>query len=664
MSMEKKNKTKVLARFMPQTGNESNGFFSFSTLEKAVEKSILTTVTGTVFQLDAVEIATPQVDFFHRYVEPCVDKVLSGYNSSLLCYGYTGTGKTYTIFGREGDPGMAGHAMDFIMADGRVKSVTVQILEVYMEKIYDLLDGRSQSPVVQKTGICGTVSIQVEDSVHLERIVASVDRKTKKTMVHDQSSRSHCIMIFRVETQGDDGYTKIGELYLVDLAGCERLADAEKIDGLTLQESKAINKSVFAINTVIKACAENSSHIPYRDSKITMLLQRAIGGNSFTVIVLCCSQANIAETITTLRFGQRCQRVSNEILPPVILPREPGAAVETFAGTGQDEFPMMVSEVFCSDRCTRHEHECMENTITALRLELKDLNSMLDEANKTILNSTSASMFSGSYVAAKDYTEQARNHRKQESIFGKDAMCCTKGAGNYTEGAGGCIEEAGGCIEEAGDYTEEAGDKTEGARPPVGANQSKATPEKFNEEESADTNKSIGKAEKMENTKEENVYMITLNKTKMQKLIEGIDKKDVTVVSVKQNKSCVKIKGLNQNKDLFNLQQTTQPLISEPLISEPLISEPLISEPLISEPLISEPLSETTQKQTGLSKTSEAIIPEAEMANDNDKSAANKESKSESPSAREALKKEEAGVKIPTPKQGNFETTCSFCRCK
>ena len=618
--MEKKNTTKVVARFSPLFGN-NQGFFAYSGLEKTAEKSILTTVTGASFQLDAVEIATSQGDFFHRYVEPCVEKVLSGYNSSLLCYGYTGTGKTYTIFGREGDPGMAGHAMDFIMADSRVKTVTVQILEVYMEKIYDLLDGRSQSPVVQKTGLSGTVSIQVEDSAHLERIVANIDRKTKKNMVHDQSSRSHCIFIFRVETQ--DGSTKIGELYLVDLAGCERLADTEKIDGLTLQESKAINKSVFAINTVIKACAENNAHIPYRDSKITMLLQRAIGGNSFTVIVLCCSQANIAETITTLRFGQRCQRVSNEILPPIIL-AEPAAetfAASAFAESGRGDFPLLVSEVLCSDGCTRHEHECMENTIVALRLELKDLSSMLDEANKTILNSTSASAYYPQpCVAANNFKSEANDYGKEANYYGENKEPLEAHQPEKTPG---------------GFYQEE---------------ETKSDPSVEQQDAGASTlfkynlNENEEKAEPMEqnknlDTREENVYMITLDKQKMQKLIEGIDKKDLSVVSVKQNRSIVKIKGMDSNKTLLN---------PEPPQSQP---EATAGEKIVA--------AET--KAVGAAET---VVENNSESEEKNKKAAEGETKIETPNAREGLKLMETNVGIQTPEQIKFETTCSFCRCK
>jgi kinesin family protein 5 len=135
------------------------------------------------------------------------------------------------------------------------------------------------------------------------------------TDMNKQSSRSHSSFIMTItQTNNFDFTTKTGKLYLVDLAGSEKVSKTGA-KGQTLDEAKAINKSLTTLGIVIKALTDGkSTHIPYRDSKLSRILQESLGGNSKTCLIITCSPAsyNEAETIGTLRFGRRAKKVKNK----------------------------------------------------------------------------------------------------------------------------------------------------------------------------------------------------------------------------------------------------------------------------------------------------------------------------------------------------------------
>jgi kinesin family member 5 len=135
------------------------------------------------------------------------------------------------------------------------------------------------------------------------------------TDMNNQSSRSHSIFIMTItQTNNSDFSTKTGKLFLVDLAGSEKVSKTGA-KGQTLDEAKAINKSLTTLGIVIKALTDGkSTHVPYRDSKLTRILSESLGGNSKTCLIITCSPAsfNEAETISTLRFGKRAKKVRNK----------------------------------------------------------------------------------------------------------------------------------------------------------------------------------------------------------------------------------------------------------------------------------------------------------------------------------------------------------------
>ncbi|KAJ3606616.1 hypothetical protein NHX12_026137 [Muraenolepis orangiensis] len=285
------------------------------------------------FTFDAVyDGDSKQRDLYDESVRPLIDSVLAGFNGTIFAYGQTGTGKTHTMQGAWMDPDQRGvipNAFDHIFThisrsqSDRQYLVRASYLEIYLEEVRDLLDpGRAlelrESP---ETGVyvrdltsCVCKSVkeieEVMNSGNRARAVAATD-------MNEHSSRSHTLFLITVECSqpGPDGreHIRVGRLNLVDLAGSERQAKTG-VRGERLKEAAKINLSLSALGNVISALADGrSGHVPYRDSKLTRLLQDSLGGNARTVMVATLGPApqHYDETLTTLRYANRAKNIQN-----------------------------------------------------------------------------------------------------------------------------------------------------------------------------------------------------------------------------------------------------------------------------------------------------------------------------------------------------------------
>lgn len=200
--------------------------------------------------------------------------------------------------------------------------VKAAYMEIYMERIRDLLNFQeSNLPVHEdKTNgvyVKGLLDIYVNsiDEVYGVMRQGGKNRVVAHTNMNAESSRSHSIFQLTIEQKDTvTGKTKMGRLFLVDLAGSEKVGKTGAT-GQTLEEAKKINKSLSALGMVINALTDGkSTHIPYRDSKLTRILQESLGGNSRTTLIINCSPAlfNAAETVSTLRFGMRAKSIKNK----------------------------------------------------------------------------------------------------------------------------------------------------------------------------------------------------------------------------------------------------------------------------------------------------------------------------------------------------------------
>jgi len=276
-----------------------------------------------------------QVDVYNECARKIVDSVLEGYNGTIFAYGQTGTGKTFTMEGVRAIPELRGiipnsfaHIFGSIAkAEGDSRFlVRVQYLEIYNEEVKDLLgkDQNARLDVKERPD----VGVYVKDLSHfvannaddMDRImtVGNKNRSVGATNMNEHSSRSHAIFTVMIECsdKGPDGQqrVKMGKLNLVDLAGSERQSKTGAT-GQRLKEATKINLSLSTLGNVISSLVDGkSTHVPYRNSKLTRLLQDSLGGNAKTLMIANCGPAdyNYDETISTLRYANRAKNIKNK----------------------------------------------------------------------------------------------------------------------------------------------------------------------------------------------------------------------------------------------------------------------------------------------------------------------------------------------------------------
>ena len=201
-------------------------------------------------------------------------------------------------------------------------TVRVSYMEIYMEKIKDLLVPQNDNlPVHEEKSrgvyVKGLLEIYVSSVQEVYEVMrrGGSARATAATNMNQESSRSHSIFVITITQKNvETGSAKSGQLFLVDLAGSEKVGKTGA-SGQTLEEAKKINKSLSALGMVINSLTDGkSTHIPYRDSKLTRILQESLGGNSRTTLIINCSPSsyNDQETLSTLRFGVRAKAIKNK----------------------------------------------------------------------------------------------------------------------------------------------------------------------------------------------------------------------------------------------------------------------------------------------------------------------------------------------------------------
>ncbi|MCD7471728.1 Kinesin-like protein KIN-4A [Datura stramonium] len=312
--------------------------------------------------------ASPSSAMYQECVAPLVDGLFQGYNATVLAYGQTGSGKTYTMgtgFKDGFQTGLIPQVMNSLF--NKIETLKhqaefqlhVSFIEIHKEEVRDLLDSISVNKSETANGHNGKVAIpgkppiQIRESSNgvitlagsTERSVrtlkemadcleqGSLSRATGSTNMNNQSSRSHAIFTITMEqmrkTGSNDGNNNecmteeylCAKLHLVDLAGSER-AKRTGSDGLRFKEGVHINRGLLSLGNVISALGDEKKrkegvHVPYRDSKLTRLLQDSLGGNSRTVMIACISPADInaEETLNTLKYANRARNIQNK---PVI----------------------------------------------------------------------------------------------------------------------------------------------------------------------------------------------------------------------------------------------------------------------------------------------------------------------------------------------------------
>ena len=297
---------------------------------------------------------------YEQTAMPIVSGLVDGLNAAVLAYGQTGSGKTYTMMGAEpdatiiGDPhddpgvGIVPRLISDVFREIRERtqtgdrtqvSISCSFIELYMEKVRCLLQPAGGGAGWERPGTAGGYSSQnlgisrsdngallIESATQVpvqsaEEVMGVLRqgnsaRATAATLSNERSSRSHAILVLTLTQRAEDGGTMTSQLYCVDLAGSERQKKTGT-ENERLAEANKINTSLLSLGKVINMLPEKRSnpglYIPYRDSKLTRILKNALGGNSRTLVVCCCSPSSDSaqETLSTLRFGGRASCIEN-----------------------------------------------------------------------------------------------------------------------------------------------------------------------------------------------------------------------------------------------------------------------------------------------------------------------------------------------------------------
>lgn len=322
----------VICRLRPLSAFElSKGHENATQLLDDLTVSVTNRDAQQIFSFDRVcAMGTTQQEMYDLVAKRTLQDLFRGFNGTILAYGQTSAGKSYTMFGTSDDPGIIPRVCNSIFTHIENGSpdveytVSVSLMEIYQEHIKDLLNPtlkESEYTIHEdKTNgvyVRGISHAFVSSAAEMTQVLkqGSKYRTKSPTNMNLESSRSHAI--FQVMLTQEDvatGAITKSKLFLVDLAGSEKV-DKTGASGSSLEEAKKINLSLSVLGLVINSLTDKSTHVPYRDSKLTRILQESLGGNSRTSLIVNCSPATscISETISTLRFGTRAKNITNTV---------------------------------------------------------------------------------------------------------------------------------------------------------------------------------------------------------------------------------------------------------------------------------------------------------------------------------------------------------------
>ncbi|KAJ0231520.1 Kinesin-like protein KIN-7N [Hirschfeldia incana] len=410
----------------PESSSSENGSSLWKVEDNRISlhKSLDTPFSTASYAFDHV--------FDERSTNACVYELLTkdiihaaveGFNGTAFAYGQTSSGKTFTMTGSETDPGIIRRSVRDVferiqMISDREFLIRVSYMEIYNEEINDLLAVENQRLQIHEhlergVFVAGLKEEIVSDAEQILKLLDSgeVNRHFGETNMNVHSSRSHTIFRMVIESRGKGNSStdaiRVSVLNLVDLAGSERIAKTGA-GGVRLTEGKYINKSLMILGNVINKLSDSSklrAHIPYRDSKLTRILQPALGGNAKTCIIctIAPEEHHIEESKGTLQFASRAKRITNcaqinEILTDAALLKRQKSEIEELRMKLQGSHAEVLEQEILklSNQMLKYELEC-ERLKTQLEEErgkqkeqeqcIKEQQLKIENLNKLVTNS-------------------------------------------------------------------------------------------------------------------------------------------------------------------------------------------------------------------------------------------------------------------------------------
>ncbi|XP_063738268.1 kinesin-like protein KIFC3 isoform X7 [Eleginops maclovinus] len=326
-----KGNIRVFCRVRPvsqeeQDSADSKTMLSFDSEDDAVLYLCSKGKTMT-FDLDKVFAPHATQEEVFQEVQSLVTSCIDGFNVCIFAYGQTGSGKTYTMEGAGDNPGINQRALRLLFSEVTEKApdwdykISVSMVEIYNETLRNLLGENPSDKLDIKLNPDGSgqlyvpglteFTVQSPEDINQVFELGHMNRATACTNLNEHSSRSHALLIITVSGfNAATGNRTLGKLNLVDLAGSERIGKSGA-EGSRLREAQCINKSLSALGDVINALRGKHSHVPFRNSRLTYLLQDSLNGDSKTLMMVQVSPlpVNVSESVCSLKFAQRVRSV-------------------------------------------------------------------------------------------------------------------------------------------------------------------------------------------------------------------------------------------------------------------------------------------------------------------------------------------------------------------
>ncbi|XP_075516497.1 kinesin-like protein KIN-10A [Primulina tabacum] len=373
------------------------------------------------FSFDGVSVSLSEEDdldrFYKKFVESRIDGVKLGNKCTIMMYGPTGSGKSHTMFGCPKQPGIVYKSLKDILSEeedetgeklGVGKFVQVTVLEIYNEEIYDLLSSQNTGGAFSlgwpKGGSASKVRLEVmgkkaknatfisgNEAGKILKEIQKVEKRriVKSTLCNERSSRSHCMIILDVPSVG-------GRLMLVDMAGSENIEQAGQIGLEAKMQTAKINQGNIALKRVVESIANGDSHVPFRDSKLTMLLQDSFEDNNSKILMILCASPDAKElhkTIATLEYGAKAKCI---VRVPNLLSQEKGADDSSFAVilnsriAALDQFvsKLQIENKVRERECDDAKNQLLrkEEEVSALRAKLAAIEGKVEETSEEEIN--------------------------------------------------------------------------------------------------------------------------------------------------------------------------------------------------------------------------------------------------------------------------------------
>ena len=328
---------------------------------------------------------TPLDQIYTRTTKQIIENVLMGFNGAIICYGQTGTGKTYTM--NEITPLAVNQIFNGIGAsdkDNEIFKIEVSIIEIYKEQVNDVLDSKKTNLNLIENKLkrknltienLTTVSVNTENELNDIIYKGTIKRNTNNTTMREYTAKSHNIIIITIyRYYKDKNYLRTGTLYLCDLEGSEKIIKMNPVEGESIEEQKLVNKSLSALASVVQSLSIKNDtifHVPYRDSKLTRILAECLGGSAYTTLILTCTQNeyNLSETRNTLLFGERAKKIRNKPVINIELNADKNPIIKEILNKRNEEENNMDERA----KKTAEFKRMYENEINQLKGQIKQL---------------------------------------------------------------------------------------------------------------------------------------------------------------------------------------------------------------------------------------------------------------------------------------------------